>query len=254
VFFFSGVKKQQKSHRSGLEKSLEIFGKINHLTIKSKIERGITMIFAYTRISTKKDTQTHDRQKKTIKDYAKANNFTVDKWFEETITGKTITVEREEYGQLKKQLREGDILIVTDIDRLGRNANDTIAEIKALQAEGIKPIALDVPYMNEFQRMNDSSMANMIIDILVTLKAHIAQQELEKMVERINQGLAVAREKGTKLGRPILELPADFIRKYARFENGDFGKLSPLAFAKLHGISKSTFYRWVKAYNDLKLP
>ena len=61
-----------------------------------------------------------------------------------------------------------------------------------------------MPYMNEWNldRLKDNSIYDMVIDIVITIKAHMAQQEREKTVTRINQGLAVAKAKGKKLGRP----------------------------------------------------
>ena len=76
---------------------------------------------------------------------------------------------------MKNQLRNGDTLVVSDVDRIGRNADDVIVEIKDLQSKGIRVVALDVPFLNDWEKMNDDSLSKMIIDIFVTLKAHIAQ-------------------------------------------------------------------------------
>lgn len=70
-------------------------------------------------------------------------------------------------------------------------------EFKKLKTEGIRVIAIDTPYLNEWGKVQDSSLYNMIADIFITLKAHMAQQERERTVLRINQGVAVARSKGT---------------------------------------------------------
>jgi len=103
-----------------------------------------------------------------------------------------------------KRLRlvKDDILSITDIDRLGRSADDVIIEFKRLKADGVRVIALDTPYLNEWEKIQDSSLYNIIADMFITLKAHIAQQEREKIVVRINQGLKVAKSKGKVLGRP----------------------------------------------------
>ena len=81
------------------------------------------MIFGYARISTTKDTQTTQRQLLTLKQYAKTNNFTFDQIIEERVSG---SINREEYSKLKYKLRQDDILILTDLDRLGRNADNVI--------------------------------------------------------------------------------------------------------------------------------
>lgn len=206
------------------------------------------MIRAYMRISTNKETQKHDRQRKAIEDYAKENNFVVDKWYSDTISGKTSADNRPDYKDMKNNICAGDVLLLSDLDRLGRDANNTIMELKELQAKNIKIIALDVPYMNRWDKMSDDSMSRMIIDIVVTLKAHIAEQELEKTRARINQGLAAAVEKGVKLGRPQATLTDEFIKEYRRFKNGEYGRMTATAFAKMLGIGRATLYKYIDIY------
>lgn len=208
------------------------------------------MIFGYMRISTQKEKQTTDRQRITLEQYAASNKFQFDELIEERISGTIQADHRPQYNNLKSKLRKDDILIITDIDRLGRSADDVIMEFKKLKADGIRVIALDTPYLNEWEKIQDSSLYNMIADIFITLKAHIAQQEREKTVSRINQGLAVARSKGKQLGRPKAELPKDFIKEYNKFKNGVYGDMSAMAFAKMLGIGRSTLYKYIKLYED----
>lgn len=203
-------------------------------------------IFCYMRISTNHKTQKTDRQQQTLIEYAVANKFKIADFYSDIITGGTKADNRPEYHNMKNQLRSGDTVIVTDIDRLGRNADDVIIEIKDLQSKGIRVVALDVPFLNDWQKMNDDSLSKMIVDIFVTLKAHIAQQEKEKIHDRVMQGLNVARSKGKKLGRPATGVPKDFIKEYNKFKAGDYGSMSVVQFTKLQGISKSTFYRYVR--------
>jgi len=206
------------------------------------------MIFGYMRISTQKEKQTTDRQRITLEQYATDNGFKFDELIEERISGTIQAEHRPQYNDLKGKLRKNDILIITDIDRLGRNADDVIMEFKRLKAEGIRVIALDTPYLNEWEKIQDSSIYNMIADIFITLKAHMAQQEREKTVARINQGLKVAVAKGKKLGRPQAELPNEFIKEYKKFKDGEYGKMSALAFAKTLGIGRSTLYKYINIY------
>lgn len=86
---------------------------------------------------------------------------------------------------MKEHFRNDDTLVVSDIERLGRNADDVLVEIKDLQSRGIRAVTLDVPFLNDWEKMNDDSLSKMIIDIFVTLKAHIAQQEKEKIHDRV---------------------------------------------------------------------
>ena len=206
------------------------------------------MIFSYMRISTQKEKQTTDRQRITLEQYAKENKFKFDEIIEERISGTIKAEHRPQFNILKQKLRENDILIITDIDRLGRNADDVIMEFKKLKSEGIRIIALDTPYLNEWEKIQDSSIYNMIADIFITLEAHMAVQEREKTISRINQGLMVAREKGKTLGRPKAELPKDFIKEYKKFKDGDYGDMSAMSFAKMLGIGRSTLYKYINIF------
>lgn len=150
-------------------------------------------------------------------------------------------------------MRSGDTLIVCDVDRLGRNADDVIVEIKDLQSKGIRVVALDVPFMNDWEKMNDDSLSKMIIDIFITLKAHIAQQEKGKIHDRVMQGLNTAKSKGKKLGRPKTGVPKEFIKEYNKFQCGEYGNMSVVQFAKLQNIAVSTFYKYVKMLSKGKL-
>lgn len=209
------------------------------------------MIFGYMRISTQKEKQTTDRQKITLEQYAEKNNFKFNEIVEERISGTVKAENRPAFNALKDKLRADDILIITDIDRLGRNADDVIMEFKTLKANGIRVIALDTPYLNEWEKVQDSSIYNMIADIFITLKAHMAQQEREKTVQRINQGLEVARAKGKTLGRPKAELSSNFIKEYKKFKNGEYGNMSASGFAKMLGIGRSTLYKYIKLVEEM---
>ena len=213
---------------------------------------GIEMdnkIFAYMRISTNHKTQKVDRQQQTIIEYSVINHFKIDEFVSDIITGGTKADNRPYYHNMKKQLRNGDTLIISDVDRLGRNADDVIVEIKDLQSKGIRVVALDVPFLNDWEKMNDDSLSKMIVDIFVTLKAHIAQQEKEKIHDRVMQGLNVAKASGKKLGRPLTGVPKEFVKEYNKLQSGEYGNISVVQFAKLQGIAVSTFYKYVGILN-----
>lgn len=175
-------------------------------------------IFGYLRISTNLKKQKTDRQKITLLEYAVVNNFTIDEFFTDIITGGTKAENRDDFIRMKSKLRSGDIIVVTDIDRMGRDADDLIMTIKEIQAMGVKIVALDVPLMNDWKKMNDDSLSRMIIDIYITLRAHMAQQEKEKTHDRVMQGLNAARAKGKKLGRPATGVPKEFVKEYNKLQ------------------------------------
>lgn len=201
-------------------------------------------IFGYLRISTNLKKQKTDRQKVTLLEYAVANNFTIDEFFTDIITGGTKAENRDDFLRMKSKLRSGDIIVVTDIDRMGRDADDLIMTIKEIQAMGVKIVALDVPLMNDWKKMNDDSLSRMIIDIYITLRAHMAQQEKEKKHERVMQGLNAARAKGKKLGRPATGVPKEFVKEYNKLQAGEYGNISIVKFSKMNGIAVSTFYKY----------
>ena len=209
----------------------------------------MNQIYAYMRKSKNTDAQKHDRQELALKEYAKANNFVIDAFITESVSGSINTDKREEYSTLKnKTLRSGDTLLITDIDRLGRDADNVIHELKELKQRGVRVVALDVPHMNQWEKTKDESIYSMIIDILITLKAHMAQQENEKRRDRIMQGLNVAKQKGVTLGRPKVELPPDFIKQYKKFRNGEYGKMTATAFAKMLGMGRATLYKYIAIF------
>lgn len=210
------------------------------------------MIFGYMRISTNKESQKTDRQLLTLNQYAKENNFSFDEIVEERISGTVKAEHRQQYDYLKKKLRKDDILIITDIDRLGRNADNVIMELKSLKASGVKVVALDVPHMNEWNKVSDNSLYDMIIDIVITLKAHMAEQEKIKTVSRINQGLAAAKAKGKTLGRPKADLPENFKKEYEAFKSGKYGKMTSTGFAKMLGIGRATLYKYINILEESK--
>lgn len=209
-------------------------------------KESINRIYAYMRISTSKKTQKTDRQRHTIEKYAQQNNFEVYKFYSDIITGGTKAENRPNFHTMKEQLRAGDTLIFSDVDRLGRDADDIIKTLKDLQSLGVRVVILDVPFLNDWDKMNDDSLSKMVIDIYITLKAHMAQQEKEKTHERVMQGLETAKAKGKKVGRPKSGVPADFKRNYKKYISGEYGALKTVDFCKLQGIAISTFYNYKK--------
>lgn len=210
------------------------------------------MIFGYMRISTTKESQTTDRQKLTLESYARDNNFNFDEIVEERISGTIKAGDRAVYSNLRGRMRKDDVMVVTDLDRLGRSADDTMHELRELRKEGIKVIALDIPYLNEWDKTQDDGMYRMIVDIMITLKSHMAEQERAKTVERIKQGLEVAKAKGKTLGRPPVQLEDDFIKEYEKYLKGSYGDMTKVNFAKMLGIGRSTLYKYIGIYEGKK--
>lgn len=203
------------------------------------------MIYAYTRISTNKVTQKADRQIENIKQFVKDNDITIKDiiFINETISGKTDPNERPKYKHLKSILKTDDILIINDLDRLGRNADSTISEVKELKKLGIRLVILDTPYLNSLDTVNDDSIFNMVIDILITLKAHIAQQEREKISQRVKQGLQASDKKSGRPTTTLEDVPNEFIKHYDLYKSG---KLNKSDLARLTSLSRPTVDKYIK--------
>jgi putative DNA-invertase from lambdoid prophage Rac len=145
--------------------------------------------FAYCRVST--SDQTTDNQ---IQEIASAG-FTVDpkRVVTETVSGSVAAMERKGFAKLVDRLEAGDILIVTKLDRLGRNAMDLRATVERLAAEGVKVHCLALGGVDLTSAAGKMTMA---------VIAAVAEFERDLLIERTQAGLVRAKASGKVLGRP----------------------------------------------------
>ncbi len=144
--------------------------------------------FAYSRVSTKDQTTENQRL-----DISKAG-FNVDYWFsDEGISGKTHASQRPQFKVLLGQIRDGETLVVTKLDRLGRDAQDVGATIKALAERKIEVIVLQLGKLD---------LASPAGKLMLNMLAAVAEMERDLLVERTQSGLARAKNNGKILGRP----------------------------------------------------
>jgi putative DNA-invertase from lambdoid prophage Rac len=148
----------------------------------------MSRVFAYCRVST--TDQTTDNQ---IKEIAAAG-FAVDerRVIEETISGSVPTSERPGFAKLVDKLEDGDVLVVTKLDRLGRNAMDVRATVEALQGLGVRVHCLALGGIDL-----TSSAGKMTMGVI----AAAAEFERDLLIERTNAGLARAKAEGKAVGR-----------------------------------------------------
>jgi DNA invertase Pin-like site-specific DNA recombinase len=159
------------------------------------------MYYIYQRISTEK--QSLLRQEGAIADYCKANNIEVpeENIFSDVITGKTI--KRENYQQMKAKLQKEDVLIMLDLDRLGRNWDLIKKEWKELTDKGVYIIIVNCPLINVLPDNSGSISIDkrLIQEMMFTLLCYVSQKEVEKVSIRTREALKAKREQGIKLGR-----------------------------------------------------
>lgn len=160
------------------------------------------MYYIYKRVSTEKQDLT--RQDGAIADYCKANNIEVlpENIYSDVITGKTI--KRENYQAMKERLQKDDVLIMLDLDRLGRNWDLIKAEWKDLTDKGVYIIIVNCPLINVLPENNGAVSIDkrLIQELMFSLLCYLSQKEVEKVSARTKEALKVKREQGIRLGRP----------------------------------------------------
>ena len=123
----------------------------------------------------------------------------VNKVFSEKVRGKDMN--RKELKALLKFAREGDEIIVSSLDRLGRDYQDIKEIVRQLQQRCIKLTIIDAPFLN-FNTGNNT-LDTAMFDMFLSLLGYIAQNEREKILERQRQGIKLAKQRGVYKGRPI---------------------------------------------------
>lgn len=208
------------------------------------------MIFGYVRTSTKE--QNIARQVKSLIDFGvEEDNLFIDQQ-----TGKNFN--RPQYQQLKRVLRNGDTLIVHEIDRLGRNKRATLNELHELRNKGVRIKALNIPTTLIDPPPGQELMLDMINNMLIEVYTTFAQQEIESKEKRQKEGMEqmpiceiTGKKKSAKTGnvtgRPKTEITHDFVDVYNQWKNKEIKGVE--AFTKLN-LTKSTFYRLVKEYEN----
>lgn len=149
------------------------------------------MKYAYIRVSTKD--QHLDRQIEAIKEYHP------DEVFADKMSGKDF--DRPEYHRLKSIIRRGDEIIVKELDRLGRNKDAIKEELNWFKDNGVIVRVLDIP-TTMIELPEQEWITEMVNNILIEVIAAVAEQERKKIRQRQKEGIACARERGVKFGRP----------------------------------------------------
>ena len=160
---------------------------------------------------------------------------------------------REQYQLLKRSLRSGDTLFIHSLDRLGRDKDGILAEWADITKEiGADIVVLDMPLLDT--RKYKDSVGSFVTDLVLQILSWIAQDERERIKKRQREGIAAAQAQGKHLGRPKKDFttlaPAEreaFINEYTAWRGGQQSAVQ--TFTKL-GISKTTFYKLVKEYEQ----
>lgn len=190
--------------------------------------------YGYARVSTRD--QNLDRQLLALTEWGvpKRNIYT------EQASGKDFR--RPAYRRMVKRLKPGDVLVIKSIDRLGRNYDEVITEwrtiVKDKQAD---VVVLDMPLLDTRQTINGVTGA-LLCDIVLELLSYVAHIERENTKQRQAEGIAAAKARGVKFGRPRACKPDNWNALKRQILSG---QITRVAVADLAGVSEATVRRWL---------
>ncbi|MDX5901041.1 MULTISPECIES: recombinase family protein [Bacillus cereus group] len=206
------------------------------------------MNIGYIRVSAKD--QNIERQLKKMKDLQIEDRFI----FIDKESGKHF--DRPNYQSMKKIIREGDLLHIDSLDRLGRNYDGVIAEWKHITRE-LKAdiIILDNETLFDSRKFKDmGDMGKLMEDQFLSLLSYVAEQERNKIKQRQAEGIAEAKRKGQKFGRPVVKLETlskeqQKILKdnYDRWKSEE---IKGVEFSEMLNLKKTSFYKIMKEYEN----
>ena len=190
------------------------------------------MVFGYARVSTKQ--QNEDRQLAALKEYGVADScIYIDKE-----SGKNL--QREQYQILRNAiLREGDTLVIKELDRLSRNKSDIKAELEYYQQMKIKVVILDIPTTKITYENENKWVGDMITAVLIEVLSSMAEQ-----------GIAIAKKQGKKFGRPKVNKPPNWNNVIIALDRGEITAVE--AMKKLR-LKKTSFYKLKNADKNAEM-
>lgn len=199
---------------------------------------GNKKILGYARISTRE--QNEDRQILALKEMGvPEKNIFLDK-----MSGKNF--ERPQYKKMLRKLNSNSVLYIKSIDRLGRSYKDLSEQWRIITKEkGADVVVIDMPLLDT--RRDKNLLGTFISDLILALLSFISEQEYGTIHQRQAEGIAAAKARGFKFGRPPKQLPSNFHEVYQRWKAK---KLSVSQAAKECGMPKSTFYYKAKLYGN----
>lgn len=190
------------------------------------------MKYGYVRTSTKE--QNLDRQIIAMKEAGIEEQYI----FKEQKSGKDF--DRQEYRKMMRRIKKGDALYIKSIDRLGRNYEEIIDQWKIITRDKKADIVvLDMPILNT--SILKDSLKTFVSELVLQIMSYMAEEERKMILSRSREGIAAAKARGVKFGRPKKEKPEDFEEVYNAYKNQEITVNE--AITRLR-VSKSTFYRW----------
>lgn len=194
----------------------------------------MTNIYAYARVSSKD--QNEARQIIALSQFpVKKENIYIDKF-----SGKDF--DRPKYSELIKILKKQDILVIKEIDRLGRNYEEILEQWRVITKE-IKAdiVVLDMPLLDTRTR-KENLTGTFIADLVLQILSYVAETERQSIKQRQREGIEAAKKRGVKFGRPCIPVPEEFYDLKEKWLNK---KITSREAATTINVSQDTFLRWV---------
>ena len=203
---------------------------------------AISNTYGYIRVSTRD--QNGDRQLIALREMSiPEQNIFMDRQ-----SGKDFN--RPQYKKLVKKLKPDDLLYIKSIDRLGRNYEEIQNQWRVLTKEkGIDIVVLDMPLLDT--RRGKDLVGTFLSDIVLQVLSFVAENERSNIRQRQAEGIAAAKAKGIRFGRPPLPLPENFHENYQRWKSGE---ITCTAAANACGLPLSTFRDKAAVYEKAILP
>ena len=198
------------------------------------------MYLCYIRVSSLD--QNIDRQLQSIEEYKKEKNINNEdcKIFIDKQTGADFS--RNEYQLMKQQARVGDTLLVTSLDRLGRNKQQIKEELEYFRKQQIKVVILDIPITGE-SFDEQGWIQEMVINIIIEVVATFAEKERDYIKERQRQGIELKKKRGIYKGRKRIQIN-NWDKVFSLYKEK---KITGKMAAKMLDISIATFYRRINS-------
>ena len=198
-------------------------------------------IYGYARVSTRE--QNEDRQIIALKEMGvPEKNIFLDK-----LSGKNF--DRPQYKKLLKKLDDNSVLYIKSIDRLGRSYRDLSNQWQLITKDkGADVVVIDMPVLDT--RREKNLLGTLISDLVLALLSYVAESEYSTIHQRQAEGIAAARARGVKLGRPPKPLPDNFHEVYQKWKAE---KISTGEAARLVNMPPSTFRYRANSYKNATL-
>ena len=190
-------------------------------------------VFGYMRVSTKE--QCEERQMIALRSFPVPENHI----FMDKLSGKDFN--RPQYQKLLRKLKQGDILVVKSIDRLGRNYEEILNQWRIITKEKrANIVVLDMPLLDTRQTGKDLT-GTFVADLVLQILSYVAQTERESIHQRQMEGITAAKLRGVRFGRPRKPIPENFSALKAKWEKRE---ISSRQAARELNIAQDTFLRW----------